>query len=182
MPITTGEAMRIDGVRLIDIHTTTDIRGSLETFYSTASGATGDFMQWNLVRSAAGVLRGMHAHSRYDEYYVPVSGRMFFGLKDARRASPSFGAADTIRVGDADRIGIVVPAGVAHGVYFETAGILVYGLSTPWTGAHEYGCVWSDTALGLRWPTAAPILSERDAEAPGYAALVDAINADLDVD
>ena len=171
--------MRIDGARLINFHATVDARGSLDTFYNAAWTDAGVAAQWNLVRSTAGVLRGVHAHSRYDEYYVPVSGRMFFGLKDARRASRSFGAVEAIWARHEERIGIVVPAGVAHGVFFETDGILVYGLSAPWTGENEFGCAWSDESLGIRWPTIDPILSPRDGEASGYAAMVDALNADL---
>jgi dTDP-4-dehydrorhamnose 3,5-epimerase len=135
--------------------------------------------QWNIVRSLAGVLRGVHAHSRYDEYYVPIEGRMFLALRDARRASSTFAVIDTLWVGGGDGVGVVVPAGVAHGVYFETDGVLVYGLTSPWSGENEYGCRWDDRDLAIAWPTPAPILSPRDRDAGTYQAMVEALDGDL---
>jgi dTDP-4-dehydrorhamnose 3,5-epimerase len=135
--------------------------------------------QLNVVRSGATTLRGMHAHSRYAEHYVPILGRMFFVLKDARQAEPSFGEELSFWVDGGNEIGLEVPAGVAHGVYFDEPGVLVYGLSSVWTGANEYGCRWNDPAIAALWPTQDPTLSERDSIAGSFDELVSALNADL---
>ena len=102
---------------------------------------------------------------------------MFFALKDVRRSSPTFGVAVSIW---SDAIGVAgfrVPIGVLHGVYAPKGGFLLYGLSALWTGSGEFGCRWNDSELGIEWPCAAPVLSDRDETASSYAELVKTFNA-----
>jgi dTDP-4-dehydrorhamnose 3,5-epimerase len=169
--------MRIHGVQLVPFSVSRDSRGSLsEVFRSDAHGGF-SLHQWNWVDSRANVLRGMHAHLRYDEVYVVVKGRMFFLLKDARRSSPTFGNEQSFSSDDLSNTSLVVPTGVAHGVYFETAGILAYGLSSAWDGGQEYSFRWDDPAVQTRWPTADPLLSERDTKAGSFADMVISIKS-----
>ena len=159
-----------------------DARGSLDVVYSRQWPGVGAMEQWNVVRSRAGVLRGMHAHSRYGEIYAPVLGRMLIVLKDARRRSPTFGVTVSKWIGNADdskNLAIVVPVGVAHAVFFASEGILAYGLSSPWTGRNEFNCLWNDPEIGHAWPEPSPLLSPRDAAAGSWAAMVTALDADL---
>lgn len=121
----------------------------------------------------------MHAHALYDELYMPVAGRMFFMLKDARASSPTFKAEQSFCLDDQTKIGVWVPRGVAHGVYFETAGVLLYGLSACWGGAHEYGFRWNDPSVKTAWPAACPALSQRDANAASFKDMLDAMAHDL---
>jgi len=137
------------------------------------------FRQCNLVRSRAGALRGMHAHSRYTEYYIPVSGRMYFVLKDARLGESTFGAETSFWVEDGEPVSIEVPIGVAHGVFFAEPGILAYGLSNAWTGNNEFGCRWDDPAILSPWPVQTPLLSERDEAAGSFDAMADAMALEL---
>jgi dTDP-4-dehydrorhamnose 3,5-epimerase len=169
--------MKIDGVQLIPFKVTHDPRGSLsEVFRSDVDGGY-PLQQWNWVKSRSHVLRGMHAHLLYDELYVPVEGRMFFLLKDARRSSPTFGNEETFLSQDLSSASLVVPIGVAHGVYFETAGTLMYGLSASWDGEHEYAFRWNDSAVKTKWPTTDPQLSERDTIAGSFMDMVAAMES-----
>ena len=169
--------MRIHGVQRVPFNVSRDSRGSLsEVFRSDANGGF-SLRQWNWVDSHANVLRGMHAHLRYDEVYVVVKGRMFFLLKDARRSSPTFGREQSFSSDDLSNASLVVPTGVAHGVYFETAGILAYGLSSPWDGEQEYSFRWDDPAVETRWPAIDPLLSERDRSAGSFMDMVTAIES-----
>lgn len=136
------------------------------------------FQQLNVVRSNSGTLRGMHAHSRYAEYYVPIIGRMYFVIKDARRSEASFGEELTFWIECGEAVRIEVPAGVAHAVYFADPGVLAYGLSNIWTGANEWGCRWDDPAIASPWPVRDPVLSERDTAAGSFEAMADALLAD----
>jgi dTDP-4-dehydrorhamnose 3,5-epimerase len=105
---------------------------------------------------------------------------MLIVLKDARRKSPTFGQAIARWIDDgADNTLIVVPAGVAHGVFFQTAGILTYGLTSCWDGLGEFNCRWDDPGLVSQWPLIAPVLSDRDSAAGAFDAMVDALNAEL---
>ena len=169
--------MKIDGVQIIPFKVTRDRRGSLsEVFRSDVDGGS-PLQQWNWIKSRRHVLRGMHAHLLYDELYVPLEGRMFFLLKDARRSSPTFGNEQSFLSEDVASASLVVPIGVAHGVYFETAGTLMYGLSTSWGGEHEYAFRWNDSAVKTQWPTTDPLLSERDTEAGGFMDMVVAMES-----
>jgi len=81
----------IAGARLRPLDVKRDARGSFtEIFYSSWDTGIAP-AQWSLVRSAPGVLRGMHLHRRHDEYYLVVAGRASVGLKDLRPGSPTHG-------------------------------------------------------------------------------------------
>ena len=170
--------MDIQAVQLIPFKVTTDARGSLSEVFRSA-GAGEKIEQWNCIRSHATVLRGMHVHLLYDELYVPVAGRMFFMLKDARASSPTFEAEQSFFLDDQAKRGVWVPRGVAHGVYFETAGVLLYGLSACWRDANEYGFRWNDPSVKAAWPIARPLLSERDANAPSFKDMLAAMASDF---
>jgi dTDP-4-dehydrorhamnose 3,5-epimerase len=169
----------IDGVAIRPWPQMPDHRGVLATIYKDGPDSLGPFVQWNLVQSTRGSLRGVHAHSRYHEYYVPLHGRMFLFLKDVRAASPTFGAEFHCWSEALASSALFVPIGVAHAVYFDEDGLLLYGLSTEWTGEGEFGCRWDDPGIGAPWPVQTPVLSDRDAAAPSLAAMVAALNADL---
>ena len=161
--------VHIQGVRLIEHAINPDHRGSLSTVHRVTE--TGSFPQWNCIRSGATVLRGLHAHLSYDELYIPIHGRMFLLLKDARINSPSFGAEISFWSEEIEQKSIFVPSGVAHGVYFATEAILFYGLSQIWNGDGEFGCRWNDVEIKTEWPAHNPILSERDAAAGTFSDL-----------
>ena len=159
--------MHIHGVRMIEHIANPDPRGSLTTVHRETEA--GVIRQWNCVRSGANVLRGLHAHLTYDELYVPVQGRIFMVLKDARPASPTFGAEVGLWTREAEGKSIFVPIGVAHGFYFADGGILLCGLSQLWTGEGELTCRWNDAEVKTPWPTRDPILSEHDAAAGRFS-------------
>ena len=174
------KAERIAGLVLLSPKLNSDSRGSLDVIFAKGWPGVPAVQQCNVVRSLAKVLRGMHVHSRYDEVYASIIGRMFIVLKDARRSSATFGVTMTQWIdNESANHTIVVPAGVAHGVLFVTDGILTYGLSSPWTGANEFNCRWDDPEIGVDWPEPAPLLSERDTVAGSYAEMVAAVNSDL---
>jgi dTDP-4-dehydrorhamnose 3,5-epimerase len=140
--------------------------------YLAGQDGTPHVVQWNVVRSLAGSLRGIHAHSDYDEYYVPLTGRMYFLLKDARESSPSFRAELSLWSDQIPGTAIEVPKGVAHAVYFETDGILAYGLTSPWNNDGEFGCRFDDKDILTPWPAMPAMLSERDSAAGTFSSMV----------
>jgi dTDP-4-dehydrorhamnose 3,5-epimerase len=160
------------GVRGRRLHRVPDERGSLSTIYQAGREGMPALRQWNVVHSSARTLRGIHAHGAYDEYYVPLAGRMFFLLKDARASSPSFRAELSFWSDQVSDTAIEVPKGVAHGVYFETDAILAYGLSSVWTDQQEFGCRWDDGEIATLWPATPVLLSERDDSAGTFASMV----------
>lgn len=156
-----------------------DVRGSFTEVFRPAWLPDGfEVAQANLSRSRAGVVRGMHYHREQADFWCFVAGRAFVVLADLRRAAGGAApvATATVEVDAGDRLrGILIPPGVAHGFAAITDASLLYLVDRAFDGADEFGFSWRDPALGVDWPMADPVVSERDAEAPPLArALVEA--------
>jgi dTDP-4-dehydrorhamnose 3,5-epimerase len=158
-----------DGVQIHRLAPHNDLRGSVTELYRENWDLGCRPVQLNAISSAAGVLRGVHVHIRHADHLVLLAGRMVLGLHDMRPSSSTFRASCQRELCGEEPRAVVIPVGVAHGFYFPVPSILVYGLSREWDPSEEIGCRWNCQELGLAWPTSAPVLSERDAAAPGYA-------------
>ena len=113
-----ARTISINGCAPIPVHHNSDDRGCLfEIFREDWSGAF-RAVQRNACASRAGVVRGVHVHVDYNEFYTLPLGRVFLALRDIRRASPTFGASVGFEWAAADGFAVPVPAGVAHAVFF----------------------------------------------------------------
>ncbi len=102
-----------------------------------------------------------------------LSGTAFVGLFDLRARSPTEGKKAELRLAaEEERLGLYLPAGVAHGFYAETELVLQYLVDAPFTGEDEFGLAWDDPDVGMAWPSAEPILSERDRSNPPLAEIL----------
>lgn len=128
-------------------------------------------IQWNVVRTKAGVLRGVHVHLRHWDYLIVLDGQAFIGLHDLRPASPTAGLSALVELRGDALSGLVIPPGVAHGFYFPVPSMHMYAVSEYWDLADELGCHWQDPALCIPWPMDSAILSSRDANLPSLEAL-----------
>lgn len=163
----------IDGVAVWPLTPHSDSRGTLTEIYRESWDLGCQVMQLNGVTSAAGVLRGVHVHIQHLDHLAIVAGTMLLGLHDMRPWSRTAGTSYQIEIGARTPRAVVIPIGVAHGFYFPEPSVLVYGASLYWDPADEIACRWNCAELGFSWPTTAPILSERDAQAPDYAAFTE---------
>lgn len=66
-----------------------------------------------------------------------------------------------------------MPPGVAHGFFAETETWLLYLVDAYFTGEDEFGLAWDDPKVGIAWPMADPILSERDRSNPPLAQVLE---------
>jgi len=132
-------------------------------------------IQWNLVKSEAGVLRGVHVHPRHDDYLTIVDGSATIGLRDLRKDSPTEGNVLMIDVSSEVLEPLVIPHGVAHGFLFHEPSIGVYSVSHYWDTADEVACLWSDPDLEMKWPYEPKLISERDSSAQSLTELLDEI-------
>lgn len=163
----------IAGCAPVSVRANADYRGCLfEVFREEWPGAF-PTVQWNACASRAGVMRGVHVHADYDEFYTLPKGRVFIALRDIRRDSPSFGASAGFEWSDGDGIAIPVPAGVAHAVYFLEDSVLVFGLSSYWRAEYDVlGCRWDLLDPALCWPVATAALSARDTQSGSFEDMV----------
>ncbi|HEY8453329.1 MAG: dTDP-4-dehydrorhamnose 3,5-epimerase [Micromonosporaceae bacterium] len=155
-----------------------DARGSFLEWYrhdrlAAAIGRRLPVAQANLSTSRRGVVRGIHyadVPPGQAKYVTCVRGAVWDVVVDLRRGSPTFGRWEPVRLDDVDRRAVFLAEGLGHGFCALTDGATVaYLCSTVYRPAAEHAVDPLDGRLGISWPVAEPILSERDATAPGLA-------------
>ena len=104
----------IDGCAVVPAKPNPDARGCLYEIYRAEWPGAFPTVQWNACVSNAGVVRGVHVHVDYEEYYTLLAGRGILGLHDIRRDAPTFGRSITIDWRADDRCAVAIPHGVAH--------------------------------------------------------------------
>jgi dTDP-4-dehydrorhamnose 3,5-epimerase len=151
-----------------------DERGFFAEIYRASAfaeaGIPGRFVQDNLARSGARVLRGLHyqlpPHAQGKLVQV-VRGAVFDVAVDLRRGSPTFGRWVGWEL-SADRLELLwVPAGFAHGYAVLGDGAdLTYKVTAEYRADLDRGVRWDDPAIGVAWPLRDPVLSPRDLALP----------------
>lgn len=172
---------KLDGVLIIEPDVFADDRGYfLETFnarrYREQCGIDVTFVQDNFSHSKQGVLRGLHfqrAHPQAKLVSV-ATGEVWDVIVDIDPRSPTFRQYVGVHLSAERKTQVYVPAGYAHGfcVLSETADF-VYKCSDFYRPGDEGGIAWNDPALGIAWPVAEPVLSEKDARNPMLAEALD---------
>lgn len=168
----TGEDTALAGVRVVDLTAHPDERGQFVEVFRDEWPLEVRPVQWNAVRSRAGVLRGVHVHVTHHDYLTVLAGTLVLGLHDLRPDSPTTGRSALLTIdADAPRA-VAIPPGVCHGFWFPVPSVHLYGVDSYWNVADELGCRYDDPALGLDWGLdGAPLLSERDQGAPDLATM-----------
>jgi dTDP-4-dehydrorhamnose 3,5-epimerase len=166
-----------EGVVLTDLTMHPDERGVFTEVFRKQWDSGVDPVQWNVVSSNKGVLRGVHVHPRHDDYLVILSGRATVGLHDLRRSSDTHGLAATAELSGDELRAISIPHGVAHGFLFHEPSMHLYAVSHYWDTADEVACHWDDEGLRIDWPFEPSLVSERDAAAPSLADLLNEIES-----
>jgi dTDP-4-dehydrorhamnose 3,5-epimerase len=91
-------------------------------------------------------------------------------IVDVRVGSPTFGRWEGVQLDDVDRRCVYIAEGLGHGFCALTDdATLTYLCSETYNPTGEHGVHPLDPTLGITWPAATPILSERDAAAPTLA-------------
>lgn len=156
-------------VKLIEPARHADARGFFaESFNASdfdAQGIPSRFLQDNRSRSTRGVLRGLHYQLRRPQGKLVsvVHGSIFDVAVDVRVGSPTFGQWVGVTLdGDLPQ-SVWVPPGFAHGfcVLSESADV-TYKCTDLYDRDDDCGVLWSDPRLGIAWPIADPLLSEKD--------------------
>ncbi len=150
-----------------------DSRGAFTELYRQEWDTSIDPIQWNLVRSHANVLRGVHVHIKHWDYLIISSGAAIVGLRDLRRNSPTFEQTVMIEQNGNHLSALIIPPGVAHGFYFVEPSTHIYAVSEYWNTQDELGCYWGDPALDMDFTKHQPTLSPRDMNAQPLAVLMD---------
>ena len=163
----------LEGLVLIEPQVFGDERGFFVETFSQDSwremGVEADFVQHNHSRSSAGTLRGLHFQTSPGQAKLLrcPRGKIFDVAVDLRSDSPTYGKWEGYILDDEKHHQLFVPVGFAHGfcVLSEVADV-TYLVSSVYDPETEAGIRWDDPEVGVEWPVAEPLLSQRDVEAP----------------
>lgn len=162
----------LDGVLVIEPDLFRDPRGFfLETYQQRKyreGGVPGPFVQDNHSRSERGTIRGLHAQRMHPQSKLirVLHGRIFDVVVDIRKGSPAFGRWIKIELTADNFLQCYVPPGFAHGfcVLSEFAEV-EYKCTDYYNPSDELRIIWNDPSVGVQWPTAQPVLSDKDRDA-----------------
>ncbi|HSL83710.1 MAG TPA: dTDP-4-dehydrorhamnose 3,5-epimerase [Thermoanaerobaculia bacterium] len=170
----------LPGVLVVEPTVHRDHRGFfLETYHRdkyAAGGIGAAFVQDNHSRSGRGTLRGLHAQGRRPQGKLVrcVEGAIFDVAVDIRRGSPTFGRWTGAELTAEDFRQLWVPPGFAHGFcVLSEAAQVEYKCTEVYLPEDELAIRWDDPEIGIDWPVAEPVLSERDRAAPRLAEIAD---------
>jgi len=147
-----------------------DTRGFfLETYnkerYMNAGFPDVDFVQDNHSRSSKGVLRGLHfqLNCPQGKLVQVATGSVFDVAVDIRVGSPTFGQWYGCVLSEENHHQLWIPPKFAHGfcVLSDTADF-IYKCTDYYRPEDEGGLLWNDPEVGIDWPLAEPLLSEKD--------------------
>jgi dTDP-4-dehydrorhamnose 3,5-epimerase len=168
------QRLEIPDVILVSARQYADDRGYFLESYKQSefaeNGIPWAFVQDNRSHSIGQVLRGLHYQMQpraQGKLVTALSGEIFDVAVDIRQGSPTFGRWVGATL-SADRFNMLyVPVGFAHGfcVLSERAEVL-YKVTDEYAADLDRGIRWDDPQIGIDWPIADPILSEKDAALP----------------
>lgn len=177
------QPLAIPEVLLIEPRVIRDGRGFfLESYnagvFEEVTGLSLKFVQDNHSHSTRGVLRGLHYQltpREQGKLLRVVCGEIFDVAVDLRQSSATFGKWVAAYLSGENHNQLWVPPGFAHGflVLSDVAEVL-YKTTGLYAPESERALAWNDQAVGIVWPDLpggiTPILSDKDAVAPGLAA------------
>ena len=169
------DSTAIPGLRRIEPDVFRDERGEfVETWndgdyaFEREDGAPLVFREDDLSLSRAGVLRGLHGDRRTWKLVQCAHGALHAVVADLRPESGAYLRWEPFELTAANRLQLLIPPGCATGVVaLADPSLMLYKQSERYAGAEgQFTVRWDDPALGIDWPVARPLLSERDAGAP----------------
>jgi dTDP-4-dehydrorhamnose 3,5-epimerase len=173
-------ATDLPGVLLVEPVVHRDSRGFfLETYNERRyreAGIAATFVQDNHSRSGRGTVRGLHFQVRrlQGKLVRALAGDMFDVAVDVRRGSPTFGRWVGVHLSAENFRQIYIPPGFAHGFcVLSEVGEVEYKCTELYEAADELAIAWNDPQIGIRWPTAEPLLSAKDQAAPRLAEVLE---------
>lgn len=166
---------KLAGVSLIERVPHADKRGFFARIFCEAEFSAGDRpfhisqinTSWN---EKAFTLRGLHwkdAPEAEGKIIYVVRGKIFDVAVDLRPSSETFGKWFGVNLDARSGAGLHIPEGCAHGfLTLEPDTEVLYFMNRPHIAGFDRGAKWNDPALGIAWPHAPEVISEKDEQWP----------------
>lgn len=173
----TKRKLKVSGAWLISGAVYSDARGAFTASWEDAELKADKLLftpdsACHSFNARTGTVRGMHyqrpPHSQ-SKLVSCVAGRIYDVIVDVRPESDTYLVWDAVELSERSGDVLYIPAGCAHGFMTLTDNSTVFYLIEGEYKPDVAGTIrWNDPAVGIRWPLADPILSERDQKAPDY--------------
>jgi len=138
--------------------------------FKRTSGIDFEVVQSNCSVSQKNVLRGIHyskAAEGQAKWVTCLRGSILDVVIDLRKNSTHFGKSIMLNIDSKVGNCIYIPDGFGHGfMSLEDGSLVSYNLTSGYQPNQEFTLNLFDEDLGLNWPCAQPILSDRDRDAP----------------
>ncbi|MFO7904139.1 MAG: dTDP-4-dehydrorhamnose 3,5-epimerase [Pirellulaceae bacterium] len=173
------QQVQLAGAYVIDLERIQDQRGFFARAWCQREfeehGLESRLVQCNLSQNhTAGTLRGMHyqvAPHKETKLVRCVKGRIFDVIVDLRPESSTRLQWFGVELSAANHRMLYVPERFAHGYQtLEPDTEVFYQVSEFYSPGSEQGLRWDDGAIGIDWPLAPSIISEKDRNYPDFGA------------
>jgi dTDP-4-dehydrorhamnose 3,5-epimerase len=122
--------------------------------------------------TVAGTLRGMHfqhAPAAEQKLVTCLKGKIYDVAVDLRKGSPTYKKWFCVELSPENGLGLYIPKGLAHGfITLEDDTDVLYQIDGLYEPTAASGLRWDDAAIGIKWPRAPSVISDRDKEWPAY--------------
>jgi dTDP-4-dehydrorhamnose 3,5-epimerase len=165
----------LDGVKIVEPDVFQDNRGFFTESYNerrfSEQGIDCPFVQDNhSLSKEAGVIRGLHyqlAPKAQTKLVRVVTGAIYDVVVDIQEGSPTFGQWTGAILSEGNHRQLLVPKGFAHGFCTIVSNThVLYKVDEFYSKEHDRGILWNDAEIGIDWPIADPILSDKDSKHP----------------
>lgn len=133
------------------------------------AGIQDELVQFNVSRSAQGVVRGLHYQepNPQGKLVMCLEGCVLDYAVDIREGSPTFGEWWSCQLDDETHTQFWVPPGFAHGFeVMSQSALFAYLVSEVFQPEHDRSIRFDDPDIGIKWQTKDPKLSPKDEAAP----------------
>ena len=162
---------KLEGNYLIDLEPRADERGFFARYFCerefSEKGLNTRWVQINNSMSRdVGTLRGLHfQRAPHTEVKLVrcLQGSIWDVVVDLREGSKTYGNWFGATLSDKNRTMMYVPKGFAHGfISLEPNAEILYLVSDFYAPDHEETLNWNDQDVGIDWPIAPSIVSDKD--------------------
>ena len=162
----------LDGVLVLEPAVYRDDRGFFTELYHEPryrEAGLPPFVQDNLAGSGRKVLRGLHYQwpRPQGKLIHAAAGAVLDVAVDIRVGSPSFGRWVGVELSEENRRQLYIPPGFAHGyVVLGASALVAYKCTDVHVPENDRVIRWDDPTIGVDWPLADPVISDKDRNAP----------------
>lgn len=161
----------IKGAFILELEKREDARGFFARTFCAKEfsdhGLVSNFVNTNMSQNThKHTLRGMHHQIDGAEEVKLVrctKGAILDVIIDLRKDSPTYKKHIAVELSEKNNRQLYVPKNFAHGfITLESNTEIVYQVSEFFTPNKERGIKWNDKAFDIKWPSANPVVSEKD--------------------